>query len=189
MVYTCVGELTVLGFESKKKRLMDELDKIDHSDQSDASTILAHELKEVAGSSKMSDTINKLFSKCSTPNTSKVKCITYRMMMSKDPSTKKGTKRKASIVIDDGENAAEPEKKKVEKPIVVEMIYMPNMTVTIPQGHYKKKLEDAGRVKHLKYSKSDTCQEIKARIIGLFPSVFGNNSTKEFSFLDARKYL
>ena len=67
------------------------------------------------------------------------------------------------------------------------MICMPNMTVTIPRG---KKLEDAGRVKHLKYSKSDTCQEIKVRIISLFPCVFGNNLTKEFSFLDARcKYL
>ena len=69
-------------------------------------------LIKVAGSSKMRDTINKLFGKCSTPNTSKVKSITHRMVMSKDPGTKKGTKRKASIVIDDGENAVENEKKK-----------------------------------------------------------------------------
>ena len=63
------------------------------------------------------------------------------------------------------------------------------MTVTIPRGHYKSKLEDAGRVNYLKYMKSDTEHDIRARIIGLFPMIF-RNGTEEFNFLDARsKYL
>ena len=75
---------------------MAELYKTDHSDQNDTSTS-AHQLKEVAGSSKMIDSINKLFGKCPIPNTSKVKSITQMakensLFESKLPSTKKGTK-------------------------------------------------------------------------------------------------
>ena len=54
---------------------MDELDKIDHSDQSDASTSLAHQLKEVAGSSKMSDTIIKCLVNAPPPTLPKLRAL------------------------------------------------------------------------------------------------------------------
>ena len=187
--------MTARGYETKKRRLVDELEMADLGDQSDASTG-AYRLKEAGSSSKLSDSINKLFGKCSTPNTSKVKSITriakersLSQLTARDPSIQKG-KRKASIIIADNVDKEPVRKKKpVEKPIVVEVICMPNMAVTIPRGHYKNKLEDAGRVKYLKYTRSDSDQEIKARIIDLFPSVFRNGIT-EFKFLDARcRYL
>lgn len=87
-----------------------------------------------------------------------------------DPQIKKARTKRADSDAVHEESPTMQKKKLEEKPIVVEVICLPSMTLTIPRGHYKSKLEDAGRVNYLRYMKSDAEYEIKARIVDLFPA-------------------
>ena len=83
----------------------------------------------------------------------------------------KGTKRTVISIEEETVEDTVPLLKKSEKSLVVEVVLMPKDTVIIPRGQYKQKLEDAGRVMHLKYKKSDSDEAIRAKIVALFPLI------------------
>lgn len=57
------------------------------------------------------------------------------------------------------------------------------MTVTIPRGKFKDKLEESGYVNHMNYKRSDSSDTIRKRIVSVFPK---GTAVTSFSFLDAR---
>ena len=174
-----VGELTQQGFQSKSQRLAEE-----YQLETSKATTSALQLREAGlKSSKLSDSINRLFGKSSNPNASKVRNIARTAKLAKEPSVIPGKgKRKATEAC---KEALPVKKYPVEKPIIVETICLPSMTVSLPRGHYKSQLESAGCVNYLKYLKTDGEPKIKAQIIDLFPLIFKNGS-EIFTFLDAR---
>ena len=75
-----VGELTSHGFEIRKRRLVEEAAASSSQSATESAEIgetcsaanTSQKLKDAADS-RLSETINKLFGKCTQPNTSKVK--------------------------------------------------------------------------------------------------------------------
>ena len=143
----------------------------------------AQELKDAAKVPKLSESINKLFGKCTyqgRPSTSKVKEIARKSKS----MPQKGTKRTVVSIDEETVEDTVPLKKS-DKSIVVEVVLMPKDGVVIPRGQYKQKLEDAGRVMHLKYKKSNSEEDIRAKIVALFPLIL-KDVKKPFLYMDAR---
>ena len=163
---------------------MDESDVVKNECSKKDGVMQLKELKEAASILKLSDSINKVFGKCSgsgngSPNTSRVKEVARKAKLLP-------TKRTKKIVVSDLEESTPPSNKSKihDSVIVVEVVCMPSDSVVVPRGQYKMKLENADYVNYMKYKRSDSYSDIQGKIVSLFPKIVSSSST--FLFLDAR---